>query len=64
VKDQIVELYEDFEHEVEHEVESPHDLSQSDVLVQKHINGLVIFFFILIALFVLAAIVGYAIYSH
>uniref|UniRef100_E6QK28 Uncharacterized protein n=1 Tax=mine drainage metagenome TaxID=410659 RepID=E6QK28_9ZZZZ len=63
-KDQIVELYEDFEHEVKHEVQSPNDFSQSDVLVQKHINGLVIFFFILIALFVLAAIVGYVIYTH
>ena len=33
VKDQVVELYEDFEHEVEREAHSPHDSSQSDVLV-------------------------------
>jgi hypothetical protein len=64
VKDQVVELYEDFEHEVEREVHSPHDSSQSDVLVRKHINGLVIFFFILIALSVLAAIGAFAIYSR
>ena len=64
VKDQVVELYEDFEHEVEREMHSPHDSSQSDVLVRKHINGLVIFFFILIALSVLAAIGAFAIYSR
>jgi hypothetical protein len=64
VKDQVIELYEDFEHEVEREVRSPHDSSQSDVLVHKHINGLVITFFILIALSLLAAIVAYAMYTH
>ena len=64
VKDQAVELCEDFEHEVEREVHSPHDSSQSDVLVRKHINGLVITFFILIALSVLAAIGALAIYSR
>jgi hypothetical protein len=64
VKDQTVELFEDFEHEVEREVHSPHDSSQSDVLVRKHINGIAITFFILIALSLLAAIVGYAIYTH
>ena len=37
VKDQVVELYEDFEHEVEREVHSPHDSSQSDMLVGKHL---------------------------
>ena len=64
VKDQVVELYEDFEHEVEREVHSPHDSSQSDVLVRKHINGLVIAFFILIALSLLAAIGAFAIYTR
>jgi hypothetical protein len=64
VKEQVVELYGDFEHEVEREVRSPHDSSQSDVLVHKHINGLVITFFILIALALLAAIGGYAMYTH
>jgi hypothetical protein len=63
-KDQVVELYEDFEHEAEREVHSPHDSSQSDVLVRKHINGLVITFFILIPIALLAAIAGYAIYTH
>ena len=64
VKDQVVELYEDFEHEVEREVHSPHDSSQSDVLVHKHINGVAITFFILIALSLLAAMVAYAIYTR
>ncbi len=64
VKDEIVEMYEDFEHEVEREAHSPHDSSQSDVLVRKHINGLVITFFVLITLALLAAIVVYAIYTH
>ena len=64
VKDQVVELYEYFEHEVEREAHSPHDSSQSDVLVHKHINGLVITFFILIALALLVAIGGYAAYTH
>ena len=57
VKDQAVEMYEDFEHEIEREVHSPHDSSQSDALVRKHINGLIITFFILIALALLAVIV-------
>lgn len=39
----------------------PHDSSQSDVLVRKHINGLAITFFIPIAPSLLAAILGYAI---
>jgi hypothetical protein len=64
VKDQIVEMYEDFEHEVEHEAHSPHDSSQSDMLVGKHINGLVIAFFILIALALLAVIAGGMIYTY
>jgi hypothetical protein len=64
VKDEVVELFEDFEHEVMREVHRPHDSSKSDALVRKHINGLAITFFILIALCVLAAIVGYAMYTH
>jgi hypothetical protein len=64
VKDQVVELYDDFEHEVVREVHSPHDSSQSDALVRKHINGLVIAFFILIALSLLATITALAIYTR
>jgi hypothetical protein len=64
VKDQVVELYEDLEHEVQREVHNPLDSSQGDLLVRKHINGLAITFFILIALSLLAAIVGYAMYTH
>jgi hypothetical protein len=57
VKDQAVEMFEDFEHEIEPEAHSPHDSSQSDVLVRKHVVGLVITFFILIALALLAVVV-------
>jgi hypothetical protein len=64
VKDQAVEMYEDFEHEIEREAHSPHDSSQSDALVRKHINGLIITFFILIALALLAVIVVGRIYTH
>ena len=64
VKDQVVEMYEDFEHEVEREAHSPHDSSQSDKLVRKHINGLVIVFFTLIALALLAVIVVGEFYTH
>ena len=64
VKDQVVELYQDLEREVKHEVHNPLDSSQGDLLVRKHINGLAISFFILIAISVFAAIVGYAMYTH
>ena len=63
-KDQVVELYEDFEHEVECEVHNPLASTQGDLPVRKHINGLSITFFILIALALLAVIVGYAMYTH
>lgn len=64
VKDQAVEMFEDFEHEIEREAHSPHDLSQSDKLVRKHMNGLIITFFTLIALALLAVVVVGAIYTH
>jgi hypothetical protein len=63
-KDQAVELYEDFEYETKSEVHDPLASTQGDLLVRKHINGLVITFFILIALALLAVIVGDAIYTH
>jgi hypothetical protein len=64
VKDQVVELYEDFEHEVECEVHNPLASTQGDLPVRKHINGLVITLFILIALALAAVIVGGVIYTH
>jgi hypothetical protein len=64
VKDQVVYLYEDLAHEVKREAHNPLDSLQGDLLVRKHINGLAITFFILIALSLLAAIVGYAMYTH
>ena len=60
VKDQVVELYEDLEHEVQREVHNPLDSSQGDLLVRKHINGLAIAFFIVIALSLLAVIAVFA----
>ena len=64
VKDQAVELYEDFKDEVKREAHDPLDSSQGDLLVRKHLNGVAISFFVLIALALLVAIVGYAIYTH
>jgi hypothetical protein len=64
VKDQVVDLYENFEREVKREAHNPLASSQGDLVVRKHINGVAITFFILIALSVLAAIVGYAMYTH
>jgi hypothetical protein len=64
VKDQVVELYQDVKHEVQSEIHNPLDSPQGDLLVRKHVNGLAITLFILIALAVLAAIGGYAMYAH
>ncbi len=64
VKEQVVDLFQDLEHEVERETSPAHDSSQSDVLVRKHVTGLAVSFFVLIALFLLAAIVAIAMYSH
>jgi hypothetical protein len=60
VKDQVVDLYKDFEHEVRREVHNPLDSPQGDLLVRKHINGLAIAFFIVIALSLLAVIAVFA----
>jgi len=57
VKEQVVELFDDLGHEAEREIHSPHDLSQSDNLVKKHIDGLAITFFVLVALFLVGAII-------
>ena len=64
VKEQVVELYTDLEHEVKNEINNPLDSSQGDLLVRKHINGLAISFFILIALSIIVVIAGYAMYTH
>jgi len=63
-------LYAALKDEVTHEVrhiennKEPVDTSQSDVLVQKHVTGLAISFFVLIAIVLLAAIAGIALYAH
>jgi hypothetical protein len=64
LKDQVVDLYKDFEHEVKLEANNPVESPQGDLPVRKHVNGLTITFFILIALSVLGAMVGYALYTH
>jgi hypothetical protein len=64
VKDQVVELYEDFGQEVKREVHNPLDSPQGDLLVRKHINGLAIAFFIVIALSLLAVIAVFAMYTR
>ena len=62
VKDQAVELFHDLEHEAEHELRHPRDLSGADNIVKKHIDGLAIAFFVLIALFLAGVIVLIAIH--
>ncbi len=42
----------------------PVDPTHTDTVVRRHVAGLSISFFLLIALFLLAAIVGIAIYAH
>jgi hypothetical protein len=64
VKNQVVELYKDVEHEAKREAHTPLASSEGDLLVRKHINGVAITFFIMTVLLVMAAIVGYAIYTH
>jgi hypothetical protein len=64
VKEQVVDLYKDLEHEVERESSPAHDSSQSDVLVRKHVTGLAVSFFVLISVFLVAAIVAIARYTH
>jgi hypothetical protein len=63
-KDQVVELFQDLEHEVEREASPAHDSSQSDMLVKKHVTGLAVSFFVLISVFLVAAIVAIAMYTH
>jgi hypothetical protein len=57
VKEQVTELSRDMEHEAKGEIHRPHDLSQSDNVVKKHISGLAISFFVLIALFLVGVII-------
>jgi hypothetical protein len=70
VKDQASKMVRDVKGEVAHEIrhiheaKEPVDPTQSDHVVRRHVAGLSITFFILIALFLLAAIAGIAIYTH
>lgn len=70
VKEQARAMVNDVAGEVGHEAHTigatkrPVDETQSDHVVRRHIAGVSISFFILIALFLLAVIAGIAIYSH
>ena len=70
VKEQVVGLGRDLKGEVKHEVRqmratgSPADPNTTDELVQKHVTGLSISLFVIIALILLAAIGGIYWYSH
>ncbi|WP_263355540.1 hypothetical protein [Acidicapsa ligni] len=63
-------LYGAVKDEVQHEVahmrdsKTPVDPTQSDVLVQKHVNGLVMTLFALVAVILLAAITIIALHGH
>jgi hypothetical protein len=70
VKDQAQDLIQDVKSEVKHEVsriqagKEPVDSSQSDHVIRRHVAGLSIWFFLVIALFLIAAIAGIAIYTN
>jgi len=70
VGQQAAEMYSEIGEEVKHEAHNmratgePAQLNQSDRLVRRHVTGISISFFILIALFLLAAIAGIALYQH
>jgi hypothetical protein len=70
VTKQAGEMVDDIASEIKHEVHSirsakkPVDPTQSDVVVRKHVTGISISFFLLIALFLLAALVGIALFTH
>jgi len=68
--DQAKEMVKDIHSEVKHEMsrihaaKEPVDASQSDHVVRRHVTGLSITFFVLIGLFLVAVIVGIAIFGH
>jgi hypothetical protein len=70
VKDQATDMVNDVKSEVKHEVRQIHaakepvDPSQSDHVVRRHVTGLSITFFVLIGLFLVAAIAAIAIFGH
>lgn len=70
VKQQTGDMVGDVAGEVKHEVHNiryakePVDPTQSDHVVRRHVAGLSISFFVMIALFLVAVIAGIAIYEH
>jgi hypothetical protein len=63
VKELVTDFFADVEHELERETLPSHDSSQADLVVRKHVDGLVIFLFSFVVLFLLAAIAAIAIYG-
>jgi hypothetical protein len=61
-----VALKDDLQHEIAHikHPEEPIDTAQSDVLVQKHFDGLFITLLVFVVIVLGAAIAGIAIYTH
>jgi hypothetical protein len=70
IKQQTGSMVDDIASEVKHEVHNiryvkePVDPTQSDQVVRRHVTGISISFFILIAIFLVAVIAGVAIYEH
>ena len=70
VRQQTGEMVGDIAGEVKHEayniryVKEPVDPTHTDVVVRRHVTGISISFFILIAIFLLAVIAGVAIYER
>jgi len=70
IKQETGSMVNDIADEVQHEVHNiryvkePVDPTHTDQVVRRHVNGLVITFFVAIALFLAAAIAGIAIYQH
>jgi hypothetical protein len=70
VKDQAAAMIQDVRGEVQHEIshiqasKEPVGPSQSDHVVRRHVAGLSITFFVVIALFLMIVIAGFAIYTY
>jgi hypothetical protein len=64
IKEQVKDFVLDIEQELERETLPPHDSSQADLVVRKHVDGLAIAFFSLVALFLLGAMIAIGIYGY
>lgn len=67
VDDNVLEAVKsEMQHELAHMIDNkvPVDSTQSDVLVQKHVDGLFIVILSVVVAFLLVAIAGIYLYSH